>query len=87
MTVSRLPGWAAYPRREWPTRLFTLQPGQVGRYRANFRFLFTRCPCDPSWYYENWLVHVSNGPVSPERFLHGEPAFNVDHRTHLYGGR
>ncbi|WP_309238750.1 hypothetical protein [Actinoplanes aureus] len=86
LTVALLP-WAVYPRREWPAKLFTLGPGQVGRYRANFRFLITRCCCNPSWYYEDWLVHVSNGSPRPDRFVHGKPHFAVDHRVHLYGGR
>jgi hypothetical protein len=41
--------------------LFTLGPGQVGRWRANFRF--SGCACGPSWDFEDWLVHVSNGVV------------------------
>jgi hypothetical protein len=64
--------------------LFKLRPGQVGRYRANFRF--TGCACDPSWFYEDWVVHVSNGPVEPDRFLQGRPDHDVDDRVHLYGG-
>jgi hypothetical protein len=84
VTVDRLPGSAAYPRPFASTRLFSLAPGQVGRYRANFRF--TGCACDPSWYYEDWLIHVSNGHVTNDRFLHGQPDSEVDHRVHLYGG-
>ncbi|MGN9812885.1 hypothetical protein ACTMSW_26475 [Micromonospora sp. BQ11] len=86
ITVARLPGAAAFPRTGVSTRLFTLIPGQVGRYRANFRFRFTDCACDPSWYYEDWVVHVSNGDVAHDRFLHGEPDCVVDNRVHLYGG-
>jgi hypothetical protein len=84
IAVDRLPGPAAYPRQHGTAHLFTLLPGQVGRYRANFRF--TGCACNPSWFYENWLVHVSNGPVEPRRFVHGMPDHDVDHRVHLYGG-
>jgi hypothetical protein len=40
----------------------------VGRYRANFRF--TGATCNPSWYYEDWLIHVSNGQVAQDRFVH-----------------
>jgi hypothetical protein len=84
VTVDRLPGSAAFPRPSALTRLFVLAPGQVGRYRANFRF--TGCHCDPSWYYEDWLVHVSNGQTARDRFVHGQPDRDVDHRMHLYGG-
>ncbi|MEV0810962.1 hypothetical protein [Micromonospora sp. NPDC050200] len=84
MLVERLPGRAAFPRQRGPARLFTLAPGQVGRYRANFRF--TGCACNPSWFYEDWVVHVSNGQVEPEQFIHGEPDRDVDDRVHLYGG-
>ncbi|MDG4787583.1 hypothetical protein O7626_16845 [Micromonospora sp. WMMD1102] len=84
LTVDRLPGSAAYPRPYASTRLFALAPGQVGRYRANFRF--TGCACNPSWYYEDWLVHVSHGQANHDGFLHGEPDRDVDHRVHLYGG-
>ena len=86
VTVERLPGQAAYPRDQGSGRLFTLAPGQVGRYRANFRFTYTQCACNPSWFYEEWVVHVSNGPVDPDRFIHGRPNHDVDHRVHLYGG-
>lgn len=84
--VERLPGRAAYPRDRGPARLFTLAPGQMGRYRANFRFTFTDCPCNPSWFYEEWVVHVGNGPAEPDRFTHNEPDHDVDNRVHLYGG-
>ncbi|WP_245871339.1 hypothetical protein [Asanoa hainanensis] len=80
-TVERLPGWAAYPRPRAATRLFTLTDGQVGRYRANFRF--RGCQCDPSWSYEDWLVTVGNGNA---RLADNEPDHDVDHRVHLYGG-
>jgi hypothetical protein len=84
VSVDRLPGSAAYPRPYASTRLFTLTAGQVGRYRANFRF--TGCACSPSWYYEDWLVHVSHGQVAHDRFVHGRPERDVDHRVRLYGG-
>jgi len=84
--VERLPGRAAYPRDRGSARLFTLAPGQVGRYRANFRFTFTECACNPSWFYEEWVVHVSNGLVEPDRFIRSEPVHDVDNRVHLYGG-
>jgi len=84
ITVERLPGWAAYPRPRGSARLFKLLPGQMGRYRANFRFI--GCSCDPSWFYEDWVVHVSNGPVEPDGFVRGQPDHDVDDRVHLYGG-
>ncbi|MEV0897152.1 hypothetical protein [Actinoplanes sp. NPDC049802] len=87
LIVERSPAASvAYPRSMPTARLFTLDPGQVGRYRANFRMLVTTCPCNPSWYYENWLVHVSNGPVDPARFQHGPVDHEADHRVSLYGG-
>ena len=85
VTVERLPGRAAYPRPRPAARLFTLAHGQVGRYRANFRFI--ACQCDPSWYYEDWLIHVSNGDAERHLFVGGEPDREVDERVHLYGKR
>jgi hypothetical protein len=85
--VDRLPGSAAYPRQSGPTRLFVLSPGQTGRYRANFRFTVTQCACDPSRYYEDWLVHISHGGIEGDGFVEErEPDQDVDHRVHLYGG-
>jgi hypothetical protein len=72
-----------HPRPRPSARLFTLGPGQVGRYRANFRFI--GCACDPSWFYESWLVHVSDGNVAADRFIRGRPDRDVDDRVHLYG--
>ncbi len=86
LVVDRLPGLAAYPRQSGPARLFVLLPGQTGRYRANFRFTVTQCPCDPSWYYEDWLVHISHGEVEDAGFVERAPDQDVDHRVHLYGG-
>ena len=85
LVVKRLPGRAAYPSQPRPSRMFTLEPGQVGRYRANFRFRFTECPCNPSWYYESWLMHISPGLVEPDTFVHREPASDIDARVSLYG--
>ncbi|MFF5083214.1 hypothetical protein ACFY36_39735 [Actinoplanes sp. NPDC000266] len=85
VTVRGGRSWVAFPRRGGATRLFTLQPGQVGRYRANFRI--TGCACNPCWYYESQLVHVSNGRVEQDAFLSGAPSHDVDDRVHLYGGR
>ena len=84
VVVGRLPGWAAYPRPAGYAGLFTLGPGQVGRWRANFRF--TGCACSPSWYFEDWLVHVGNGVARAGWFVDGMPAREVDQRVHLYGG-
>jgi hypothetical protein len=84
LMVDRLPGWAAYPADSGYARLFTLLPGEVGRYRANFRDRGS-C-CNRAWHYESWSVHVSNGRVEPDRFIRGEPDHDVDKRVHLYGG-
>lgn len=86
LVVDRLPGHAAYPRQSGPCRLFTLMPGDVGEYRANFRFTFTSCPCNPSWFYEEWLVLVSHGEMSNGEFISCKPDHAVDHRVQLYGG-
>ncbi|MBB2947382.1 hypothetical protein FB565_007150 [Actinoplanes lutulentus] len=86
LVVDRLPGHAAYPRQSGPARLFTLLPGQIGRYRANFRYWFTTCPCNPSWYYEDWHVLIANGAMETEEFISREPDQDADHRVHLYGG-
>jgi hypothetical protein len=50
LVVDKMPGRAAYPRQSGQARLFQLQPGQVGRYRANFRYTFSECACNPSWF-------------------------------------
>ncbi|TDC72194.1 hypothetical protein E1193_28280 [Micromonospora sp. KC606] len=86
LVVDRLPGLAAYPRQSGPARLFVLLPGQIGCYRANFRFTFTTCACNPSSYYEDWLILVANGQVRSDGFISREPDHHVDHRVHLYGG-
>ncbi len=84
LAVERLPCRAAYPRQGVSARLFALEPGQVGRYRANFRF--TGCGCDPSWFYEDWLIHVCNGKIDVDGLISHKPDHEVDHRVHLYGG-
>ncbi|GIM90424.1 hypothetical protein [Paractinoplanes toevensis] len=84
--VDRLPGSAAYPRLSGPARLFKLLPGQTGRYRANFRFTVTTCACNSSWFYEDWLILIANGDVSPDGFTARAPDHSIDHRVHLYGG-
>jgi hypothetical protein len=86
LVVDRLPGRAAYPRLSGPARLFTLRPGRIGRYRANFRFTVTTCACNPSWYYEDWLIHVANGEIPADEFISRTPDHDIDHRVHLYGG-
>ncbi|SNY55514.1 hypothetical protein SAMN05421748_116160 [Paractinoplanes atraurantiacus] len=84
--VDRLPGSAAYPRQSGPVRLFKLLPGEIGRYRANFRFAVTTCQCNPSWFYEDWLLLMANGEIETDGFLARTPDHDVDHRVHLYGG-
>jgi hypothetical protein len=85
LAVDRLSGWASYPPPAMSARLFTLAPGQTGRWRANFR-IAGGC-CSSHWSYEDWTVHVSNGPVPPDGFTRREPDAGVDDRVHLYGGR
>ncbi len=86
LIVDRLPGCAAYPRQSGPSRLFTLKPGEIGRYQANFRFTVTTCACNPSWYYEDWLILIANGEMKTDGFVSRKPDHHVDHRVHLYGG-
>ncbi|MET8358896.1 hypothetical protein [Micromonospora sp. NPDC005171] len=87
LVVDRLPGRAVYPRQSGPGSLFTLLPGQVGRYRANFRFTVTTRACNPSWYYEDWLILVANDQVRGDELVSRKADHDVDHRVHLYGGR
>ena len=87
LTVERLPGWDVYPASRRVTRLFTLRAGEAGRYRANFRFLGTTCPCAPYWYYEAWTLHIAYAPPLPVEFRGTTVDRDVDHRVHLYGGR
>ncbi|WP_306366588.1 hypothetical protein [Nocardiopsis sp. CC223A] len=79
LTVSRAPGGTeAFPRR-WPRPLFTLRPGEVGRYRANFRF--TAASHESDWLYSDWILRIGH------RAWHtSAPAVDVDDRVHLYGG-
>ncbi len=86
LVVDRLPGWAAYPRQSGPARLFALKPGEIGRYRANFRFTVTTCAWNPSWCYEDWLILIANGEIPSDGFIARTPDHDVDHRVHLYGG-
>lgn len=86
LVVERLPGWAAYPRQSGPARLFALKSGEIGRYRANFRFTVTTCACNPSWHYEDRLILIANGGMKADGFVSREPDHHVDHRVHLYGG-
>ncbi|MFI5895688.1 hypothetical protein ACIA5D_36895 [Actinoplanes sp. NPDC051513] len=86
LVVDRLPGRAAYPRQSGPARLVTLLPGQIGRYRANFRFTVTTCACNPSWYYEDWLIHIANCGTRTDGFIGRRLDHDIDHRVHLYGG-
>jgi hypothetical protein len=86
LIVDHLPGQAAYPRHSGPARLFTLEPGEIGAYRANFRFTFTTCACNPSWYYEDRLLLIGNGKMTADAFISSKPDHEADHRVHLYGG-
>ncbi|WP_230690216.1 hypothetical protein [Catellatospora paridis] len=86
VTVHACARGAVYPLQDRPTRLFTLAPGKVGLYRANFRFR-GQCCCSASWWYEDWTVRVANAPGRPELFLHRAPQHVTDRRVQLYGGR
>ncbi|MEU8078957.1 hypothetical protein AB0B31_26390 [Catellatospora citrea] len=77
---------AVYPLHDRQTRLFTLAPGEIGLYRANFRFR-GQCCCSASWWYEDWTVRVANAPARPDLFPHRAPQQVADHRVQLYGGR
>jgi hypothetical protein len=74
------------PMQNGPARLFTLRPGQTGRYRANFRFTVTTCACNPSWYYQDWLILIAHGEIPTDEFNARTPNHDIDHRAHLYGG-
>ncbi|MCW3839650.1 hypothetical protein ONA70_06020 [Micromonospora yasonensis] len=82
--VDRLPSRASFPVRRVGTRLFSLAPGQLGRWRANFRF--TGCHCSARWWYEEWTVHVAHAPAHPGLFHDGRWTRDRDERVHLYGG-
>jgi hypothetical protein len=84
VTVARLPTSAAYPVRRRPARLFVLRRGQVGRYRANFRFADGDTP---DWIYEGWTIHVAYARPRPDLFQSARPVHDVDERVRLYGGR
>ncbi|WP_236718127.1 hypothetical protein [Actinoplanes sp. TFC3] len=86
LVADRLPGRAAYPRQSGPARLCTLRPGEIATHRANSRFTVTTCACNPSWYYEDWLIFIGHGKSAPDAFTAREPDHAVDHRVHLYGG-
>ncbi|MEV4414569.1 hypothetical protein [Catellatospora sp. NPDC049609] len=85
VTVRATASWAAYPRHEQPRRLFTVPDGQVGLYRANFRWQGSTCAWQ--WWYEDWTVRVANAPAQPHLFVERVPRHVADHRVHLYGGR
>lgn len=78
LTVSRAPGGTeAFPRR-WPRPLFTLRPGEVGRYRANFRFT---AGWSGDWVYSDWILCIGHRARRTS-----VPVVDVDDRVHLYGG-
>ncbi|WP_432927081.1 hypothetical protein ACQPZZ_37895 [Microbispora sp. CA-135349] len=88
LKVERLPSHAAYPLQRHRSHLFTLRPGQVGRYLANFRF--TGCACAPRWHYEDWTTYVAILPARRDLFLGvflGRKRYDAefDGRVSLYG--
>ncbi|WP_433242654.1 hypothetical protein ACQPYK_38460 [Streptosporangium sp. CA-135522] len=80
--VVRTQVWAAYPTNRFPGRVFLLQPGEHGRYRANFR-----CSgYSTEWYYEQWTVNIAYQPWRRDLFLTEEIDHDKDERVSLYGG-
>ncbi len=82
--VDRMSAGAAYPTEREPTRLFTLNRGEIGRFRANFRFV-GMC-CSPAWYYQEWAVHIGFRERRDDMFLACQrPDHDFDDRVNLYG--
>jgi len=80
LAVDRMPG--GYPNQRPTQRLFTLAPGRIGRYRANFRF-----SGETGWYYELWTIHVAHrDDPGSDVFTNHRAHRDVDDRIHLYGG-
>lgn len=78
LSVSRTSVSAAFPQR-WPRPLFELAPGEMGLYRANFRF--TKLSHESEWWYADWILRVGYG-VGPQW---PAPVREVDDRVSLYG--
>jgi hypothetical protein len=77
------PVWASYPINRRLVEMCTLRPGQLGRYRANFRF--TGCACAPRWSYQQWTVNIAHAPAREDLFVQGRFHVEKDDRVSLYG--
>ncbi|SDL37609.1 hypothetical protein [Nonomuraea jiangxiensis] len=80
--VARTPVWAAYPTNRFPGKVFSLQPGEHARYRANFRF----SGYSTEWYYEQWIINIAYRRWQGDMFLTAEIDHDKDERVSLYGG-
>jgi len=70
-----------------PRQLFTLEPGQRGRWRFNGRFTPSGCSCHShQWWYEKWVVNVAylSGTPAPNLFTQREPTYVVDNLVRLF---
>ncbi|NEB03553.1 hypothetical protein [Streptomyces sp. SID13726] len=70
-----------------PRQLFTLEPGQLGRWRFNGRFTPSGCSCHShQWWYEKWVVNVAylSGTPAPNLFTRREPTYAVDNLVRLF---
>ncbi|MER6561945.1 hypothetical protein ABT300_30265 [Streptomyces sp. NPDC001027] len=70
-----------------PRRLFTLEPGQRGRWRFNGRFTPIGCSCHSHrWWYEKWVVNVAylSGTPAPNLFTQREWTHAVDNLVRLF---
>lgn len=70
-----------------PRQLFTLEPGQRGRWRFNGRFTPGGCSCHShQWWYEKWVVNVAylSGTPASNLFTQCEPTYVVDNLVRLF---
>lgn len=70
-----------------PRQLFTLEPGQRGRWRFNGRFTPGGCSCHShQWRYEKWVVNVAylSGTPASNLFTQCEPTYVVDDLVRLF---
>lgn len=81
LLARRVPVGDAFPRRR-PVLMFALAPGELGRYRVNFRF--TSFSHESDWRYGQWTLTVGFR-AAPAEFAVRPPAADVDDRVSLYG--
>ena len=70
-----------------PRQLFTLEPGQRGRWRFNGRFTPSGCSCHShQWWYEKWVVNVAylSGTPAPNLFTQCEPTYVIDNLVRFF---